>query len=184
VENLINAALDILRDLGPAKWLVYVVLVGLVIRGLAGVVRDVEYMSRIIGRLWTRLTRRQLSDSRLRKELEDVARTLVEYLGERERANPTRTNWPPPHYETETERHEAWVKETRRITEYYQQTMARYFTDFAPRVARVRDELLRRGLWPQGLDSLYKHPTNPLGLQELSLRLMEQRESVGRDLGQ
>ncbi len=55
---------------------------------------------------------------------------------------------------------------------YSSETMVSYYNRYAQRVVIFREEFLKRGIRDEEFEMLYKHPTNPKGLQRLSLRLV------------
>jgi len=101
-----------------------------------------------------------LRDLQLKDQTFELCRDLAQFVTDR------RKNEPEIDFND-------WEGSTQRSIEYSQESINLYYERFAPDVAILREEFLTRGMWNDEIERFYKHPTNYLGLQELTLKLAE-----------
>lgn len=87
-----------------------------------------------------------------------LSEQIFQFLHERDSASP-----PKPVLET-------WLEDLKRITEFHHETMEQYTAKFASMVTEIRDQFADISLRDDELDSIYKNPTNPIGIRRVAER--------------
>lgn len=97
--------------------------------------------------------------SALKQRAIRLSNEILEFVADRERSNP-----PLPRIET-------WERDVDISTRFSIETMSQFSTKFGARLIATRNELAEQGLTDRELDSLYTHPTNPIGIRIVAERL-------------
>ncbi len=162
---------DILNYLKDFKWISYPVVIILIIIGIANFANALQDICDFAKRITARFENRQLSDRDLKEQSLDLAKQLILLVNERQANDPLIDfqNWDKSW--DEFTKNEKWYEYTKRLIRYNQETNNIYFRDYAPKVAKLREEFLKRGLIDKKLDMFYERPTNYIGLQIVAFRL-------------
>lgn len=115
--------------------------------------------------------RKKYGVAELASDMETMSANLADFVGERERYDPiNRIKMNKPNWDDDR-KHEEWEEQTQELIEYASATMGVYRRRFASKVTYLVKEARKLGYQDEELDSLYKHPTNRLGIEMLSDRL-------------
>jgi hypothetical protein len=116
-------------------------------------------------------SRKRYGVAELASDMETLSDDLADFVGERGRSDPTnRIKMPKPNWDDER-KHEEWEMQTQELIEYGSDTIRIYRRRFASKVAYLVEEAGKLGYQEKEIDSLYKHPTNRLGIEMLSDRM-------------
>jgi len=118
--------------------------------------------------VWLVKGRKRYGVAELASDMETMSASLADFVGERGRSDPVnRIKMPRPNWDDER-RHEEWEDRTQELMEYASETVRIYRRRFAAKVNYLVREARKLGYEDEELDSLYKHPTNRLGIEVLS----------------
>lgn len=107
----------------------------------------------------------------LASDMETMSANLADFVGERERYDPiNRIKRPKPNWDDDRN-HEEWEEQTQELIGYSSATMDIYRKRFAGKVMHLVEEPQKLGYQDKELDSVYKPPTNRLGIGMLSDRM-------------
>lgn len=115
--------------------------------------------------------RKRYGVAELASDMEAMSANLVDFIGERRRYDPiNRFKMPRPNWD-DGRKHEEWEEQTQELIGYSSATMDIYRKRYARKVIHLVEEAERLGYRDKELDSVYKHPTNVLGIGTLSDRM-------------
>ena len=115
--------------------------------------------------------RKRYGVAELASDMETMSASLADFAGERRRDDPiNRIKMPKPNWD-DNRKHEEWEDQTQELIEYGSATMDIYRRRFASKVTHLVEEARKLGYQDKEIDSLYKHPTNRLGIEMLSDRM-------------
>jgi hypothetical protein len=129
--------------------------------------------------------RKRYGVAELASDMETMSANLADFVGERERYDPiNRIKMPGPNWD-DGRKHEEWEEQTQELLGYSSATMDIYRKRFARKVIHLIEEAQKLGYRDKELDSVYKHPTNKLGIGILSDRMgalsLRMRKEVKKD---
>jgi len=115
--------------------------------------------------------RKRYGVEELASDMETMSANLADFVGERERSDPiNRIKMPKPNWDDDR-KHEEWEEQRQELIGYSSATMDIYRKRFAGKVMHLVEEAQKLGYQDKELDSVYKHPTNRLGIGMLSDRM-------------
>ncbi|MGV9142041.1 MAG: hypothetical protein ACOC1X_03795 [Promethearchaeota archaeon] len=102
----------------------------------------------------------ELSDKELKMETKKLFKNIYLFLRERE------ANEPEIDFDN-------WEESTKRQIVYSRETMNLYKSNFHFEVISIREEYAKRNVTSETLDTYYRHPTNPIGIEQVAYGLVE-----------
>lgn len=110
------------------------------------------------------------SDKNLKEKILSLYKNIIEFLKERSNNEP-QTDF--NNFKESTNRH----------IKYFRETMNLYDKKFGSEIIFIRQEFLKRNIKSNRLNSFYEHPTNPLGIREIALGLVELASKLDVNIG-
>lgn len=141
--------------------IVYFMMVGLgnFLDGLGKVINGIQITYAYI------FEEKQMTDEALVWESRNLSKEIITYLLERRQGEPVFS-------------FDNFEESTQSTISYSQQTVGYYSSEFQPKVAKYREEFLKRGLINNELDSFYKNATNPIGVESVAFALNDLAASL------
>ena len=160
-----DPVIQLLLKLKGIKWIAYAIIFVLVVVGIANFTDALRKIYIFSKDIIAYFQKRTLSDEELKKQSSLLAKDLMKFVIDRQK------NEPQIDFDN-------WKESTNSQIKYSQETNNIFYRDYAGKVSNARDEFLKRGLKHKNLDRFYEHPTNYIGLRELSAALSALSEKI------
>ena len=155
-----DPVIEILTQLKGIKWFAYLAVLTLIVIGIANFTDALRKIYKFFTDISAHFQDRQLTDEQLNTVALDTARALMEFVSERQAAEPNID-------------FENWNESTQAQIKYSQETQNIYYRDFGGKIGHYRNEFLKRGLSDKDINMFYEHPTNYIGMRTVAMKLAE-----------
>ncbi|QVW36203.1 hypothetical protein KIP69_04940 [Geobacter sulfurreducens] len=160
-----DPVIEILLKLKGIKWVAYLIVLVLVVVGVANFTDALRKIYSFGKDILAHYQQRTLTDKDLKTDAVALSKSLMQLVIERQ------NNEPQIDFKN-------WDVYTNAQIRYSTETQNIFFRDYSAKVAHLRDEFAKRGLKDKNLDMFYQHPTNYIGLRELSTSIATLSEKI------
>ncbi len=153
-----DPVIQLLLKLKGIKWVAYLIVLVLVTVGVANFTDALRKIYTFSKDIISHYQNRALTDEELKIQSSGLSKEIMQLVINRQ------NNEPQIDFDN-------WNESTNLHSKYSSETNNIFYRDFAGKVSNTRDEFIKRNLKDKELDRFYQHPTNYIGLRELSASL-------------
>jgi hypothetical protein len=118
-----------------------------------------------------------MTDYELRNEVSRLIEEISSFLNERQQSGPLIYRGYSP-TDDEAERQRRWEEQTEASMRHSHLTMSSYRSKYLQRIAKAREEFMRRNIIDERFNRNFEHVVNPLGINEILVRLAEMSAKI------